>query len=536
MKRTAFTLLELLLVLAIIATICGLGITSYQRQYARARFKSGIVKIQVDLHKTRLLAMQSGDAYLFRYVPGTNVYEIAPLNTLQEVLYRIHGDVEELNDDTLGGSITYGSSDPSFLTSESVYSDDLFSVENIQADLNARERKLKESKATQELSAPGLGGNLTSVQAENVGNVFSSGSNVLNGSGYSSSNVVFGSDVAMSLGTSLDATSSTNFRELNAQEKSLVKENSLAWRVNEDGVVIRKQATGDVVFTLLRVSRSTPSNLRTNRPKGSSDKSTTSVLEGVDGFQMENALGGSLTSIPDGTESGEGLGGGLNEIPGEDASVEESGGLSDKEQFVSFWSEPIIFYPNGKTSSAVLGFESVGDYPYYSEIALRGMTGVARISSISAEPPEVDPRSSVLTREQLFRLSNPMNQNNETSSAGLATSGSVGGALGSTSTGMISEVSDSLDGMNELNISSGDILSGEQTPGVHYGTGRRSGYSFNEGVSSSTNDVPLGVSFDQSVVSNGNISTGVDSSNNGATELKRPETTNKNPILNGGNL
>ena len=73
----------------------------------------------------------------------------------------------------------------------------------------------------------------------------------------------------------------------------------------------------------------------------------------------------------------------------------------------SVWSEPIVFYPNGRVSSAVFGIACVGDVPYYSEIAIRGMTGVARISSISTLSPDADPAASALTQEQHFRLSNP---------------------------------------------------------------------------------------------------------------------------------
>ena len=86
MKRPSFTLLELLLVLALISAISSLGVAGYKRQYERSRFKSGVVGIQIDLNRTRLLAMRSGQSYIFRFVPGTGFYEIAPLETLQEAI------------------------------------------------------------------------------------------------------------------------------------------------------------------------------------------------------------------------------------------------------------------------------------------------------------------------------------------------------------------------------------------------------------------------------------------------------------------
>ncbi len=511
MKRTAFTLLELLLVLAIIATICGLGITSYQRQYARSQFKSGLVQIQVDLHKTRLLAMQSGEAYLFRYVPGTSVYEIAPLKTLQEVLYRIYGEAESSNDDALGGSLSFTSANLNPLASASV-SDDLFSSENIGADIAAKSRELRESK--QEVFGIGsnsLGGSLDVVKNENLGDASFFSSEITNGRADAFSGAAFGAEESLALAGSSDPSAvSINFRELNAHEKSLAKDNSIAWRVNDDGVIVRKQAAGDVVFTMLRVSRSTPSNLRTHRPKGSTSVGESGVSDEYDLISSEKALGGSLTSIPDVTENGEGLGGGLNEIAGETSLTNEFGSFSEEKQFVSFWSEPIIFYPNGKTSSAVFGLESTGDFSFFSEIAIRGMTGVARISSISAVPPDVNSGSSVLTREQMFRLSNPMSDVVTSPNAGIATSGSLGGVTNELSPDVASDALTSSGESNDLNVPSDNLLLEEQFPSVNYGTGRRSGYNFNESVSSSSNDVPLGVSLGQGASSTLNASMGAD--------------------------
>ncbi|MDO5567397.1 MAG: hypothetical protein Q4G59_12120, partial [Planctomycetia bacterium] len=51
------------------------------------------------------------------------------------------------------------------------------------------------------------------------------------------------------------------------------------------------------------------------------------------------------------------------------------------------WSKPILFYPNGRTSQAIIQLESSGKYPLYSEIVLRGLTGSARVTAISVYPP-----------------------------------------------------------------------------------------------------------------------------------------------------
>ena len=167
MRRTAFTLLELILVLAIIISIAAMGIAGFQRQYARSQFKNGVVQLQIDLLSTRLVAMQSGTAYVFRYVPGSSVYEIAPLKTLQEALYRMNGDALDDSSDALGGSLTsvggglgaasvgaVGLSSPTGLYGEPEYTDDLFSQENILADLKAASAL----NATMARQAASLGG------------------------------------------------------------------------------------------------------------------------------------------------------------------------------------------------------------------------------------------------------------------------------------------------------------------------------------------------------------------------------------------
>lgn len=70
------------------------------------------------------------------------------------------------------------------------------------------------------------------------------------------------------------------------------------------------------------------------------------------------------------------------------------------------WSQPILFYPNGHTSSAALFLASSSDPEpaYFAEVSLRGMTGMVRISAISPIPPGEDGFPSVLSREVFDRL------------------------------------------------------------------------------------------------------------------------------------
>ena len=79
--KAGFTLLELILVLAVISMITSLGIPSVARLYDRSRFKSGVSGLQTDLAGTRLAAMESGEILLFRCRLRCGQYEIVSGST-----------------------------------------------------------------------------------------------------------------------------------------------------------------------------------------------------------------------------------------------------------------------------------------------------------------------------------------------------------------------------------------------------------------------------------------------------------------------
>lgn len=438
--RRAFTLLELLIVLALILVISGISVASFQRMMARSRFKAGVVEIQIDLHKARLLAMQTGTPYIFRYAPGSGVYEIAPLNALQEAIYR-QNESTDLNDafggDALGGSLTetaFGT-DATALTTDAglygiadgaappIYSDDLFSPANVAADMEA----LGLGTANDFGAGLGLDSSLgfdASALDPTLGTGFSFDPSAAFGSSELSTS---GGDAAFAIDPTTGATTFANatpWRELEPEEKALLAEGTtLAWRVGPDGAIFRKAASGDVIFTFMRISASTPLNLKTRRSTGLDRTEAESTDDALGDGTFESRLTGSLAAPPelaedspfavprldDETTAPGALDGALGgELAGLDAALGlDPNAAPTSPAASSVWSEPIVFYPNGRVSSAVFGIACVGDVPYYSEIAIRGMTGVARISAISTLSPDADPAASALTQEQLFRLSNP---------------------------------------------------------------------------------------------------------------------------------
>ncbi len=478
MKRPSFTLLELLLVLALIIAISSLGVAGYKRQYARSQFKSGVVGIQIDLNRTRLLAMRSGQSYIFRFVPGTGFYEIAPLQTLQEAIYRMNDDATSF-DGTLGGSL-YSDDDASLAFAAGAYgydatgelgvesaSDDLFSQENVLADLEQAGRG--PSSGVAGANASPLGGTLVgdSPLGTTTGDL-----GYL--SGVASDGLGTGGEFALGTPLGLDAANpiqSITIREMNSEERQIgATPNTLAWRVNLDGLVVRKEATGGVVFTFSRLSESTPTNLKKKRPRSAKDaQSAQGAFADSIGEDLGSRLGGSLSSPPS-------LDGGLNDVGDEDAN---------DPTISSLWSEPIVFFPNGRTSTVVVGLASVGKYSYYSEIGVRGMTGYARISAISSVPAGTRPEDGVLTQDQYFRLANPGVANPDATTRPELAGGALGGDANAFDPSLTGEGGARGLEQNPTPYDAGfSSLDATGTSGFapNYGsTERRSGYSFGGG-------------------------------------------------------
>ncbi len=76
--HSAFTLLELLIVMVLVVAIMALAAPWLKRVWVRSTLKSAAQTLQGELYTTRLDAMKSGEAYLFRYQSQTGVYEILP--------------------------------------------------------------------------------------------------------------------------------------------------------------------------------------------------------------------------------------------------------------------------------------------------------------------------------------------------------------------------------------------------------------------------------------------------------------------------
>jgi len=77
-SKPAFTLLELLIAMTLIVVIVAMAAPWLKRVQVRSELRSAAQNLQGELYTTRLTAMKSGEAYLFRYQGQTGVYEILP--------------------------------------------------------------------------------------------------------------------------------------------------------------------------------------------------------------------------------------------------------------------------------------------------------------------------------------------------------------------------------------------------------------------------------------------------------------------------
>ncbi len=79
--RRGFTLFELLVVLALLGLLVGLGWPALQRSLVRARLRHAARMLKVQLAKTRLKAIRTGVPYRFSYQPGGSQFQLAPLGS-----------------------------------------------------------------------------------------------------------------------------------------------------------------------------------------------------------------------------------------------------------------------------------------------------------------------------------------------------------------------------------------------------------------------------------------------------------------------
>ena len=80
--RRAFTLLEILIVVVILAVAAGLAVPVVQRAFTSQRISKASSLVRAAMNSARNRSMRSGEVYGFYYFPQTREYRIAPFNQL----------------------------------------------------------------------------------------------------------------------------------------------------------------------------------------------------------------------------------------------------------------------------------------------------------------------------------------------------------------------------------------------------------------------------------------------------------------------
>ena len=96
--RRAFTLLELLLVMAVVVIVLGLGSRSVGRAFQQTALTSGADRLRAAMGEARVLAIRDGDVYAVFVSLGNNWFDVAPYANSQTVISRAIDDQRYVDD------------------------------------------------------------------------------------------------------------------------------------------------------------------------------------------------------------------------------------------------------------------------------------------------------------------------------------------------------------------------------------------------------------------------------------------------------
>ncbi len=83
--RRGISLQEMLVVLAIVVSLAGSAWPSLRGSLEKSQLRSGAKQLRTELAKTRLTAIESGEAYALRYQAGTALFQVAPVSALKDI-------------------------------------------------------------------------------------------------------------------------------------------------------------------------------------------------------------------------------------------------------------------------------------------------------------------------------------------------------------------------------------------------------------------------------------------------------------------
>lgn len=113
--RSAFTLIELLLVLAVVIVVTSLATTSINRMFQRSALDRGADEVRAAMGKARVKAIKEGDVYAVFVAQGSNWFDIGPFANSRNQIARANRDQNMLsvqgnsgfNENILPGGVTF---------------------------------------------------------------------------------------------------------------------------------------------------------------------------------------------------------------------------------------------------------------------------------------------------------------------------------------------------------------------------------------------------------------------------------------------
>ena len=85
-RQSAFTLLEILLVMVVIVIVSSIAIVNLRHAFANTRLKKGAESIRTEFARARIKAIKSGQTQIFRHAVGDNGYVTTAQTSAEDLL------------------------------------------------------------------------------------------------------------------------------------------------------------------------------------------------------------------------------------------------------------------------------------------------------------------------------------------------------------------------------------------------------------------------------------------------------------------
>ena len=94
--RSAFTLMELLLVMAVVIVVLGLATPAVNRMFQRSALDRGADRVRAAFGEARVKAMREGDVYAVLVSLGSNWFDVGPFANSQTQISRANRDQQQV--------------------------------------------------------------------------------------------------------------------------------------------------------------------------------------------------------------------------------------------------------------------------------------------------------------------------------------------------------------------------------------------------------------------------------------------------------